>query len=195
MIPEKLYQQTAKDLLKVIDEGMGGSSFAFDDSRNTLKAYFQQNICSFSAAKSLTQMQHMTGLLSDAKDFTDFRNKCLDAGYQFNVNWLRTEYETFSSSAQMAAQWEQFIANGVETLEFTTVGDDKVRPAHALLDGLTLRIDSPAIKKIYPPLDWYCRCFMVPGIPERALSDTEAGRLAKEAVIIHCLKNMRHLIK
>lgn len=180
-IDDKLYKQTAKDLLKTIDEGLGGNSFSFEDGRNTLKAYFQQNICAFSAAKSLTEMNHMRSLLADATDFNDFRNKVFDAGYKFNINWLRTEYDTFTASAQMAQQWDSFIKNGVEALEFTTVGDDRVRPAHALLDGMTVRIDSPALKRIYPPLDWLCRCFMVPGIVSKAMGDDEAGRLAKDA--------------
>ncbi len=179
-IPNDLYKKTADDLLKALDEGLGGKSFDITDGRNTLKAYLQQNIAAFSAAKSLTQMNHMRSLMADAKDFTDFRNKCFDAGYQFNVNWLRTEYDTFTASAQMAQQWDQYRANGVEVFEFTTVGDDRVRPAHAALDGLTIRYDSPAIKRLWPPLDWACRCFMVPGIAERAMNDAQAGKVIND---------------
>ncbi|RXK57557.1 hypothetical protein ESA94_20375 [Lacibacter luteus] len=181
-IPKELFEQTSKDILKTIDEGLGGKAFDITDGRNTLKAYYQQNLSAFSAAKSYTEMLHMRSLMADAADFTDFRNKCLDAGIQFNQTWLKTEYETFTAAAQMGKQYDDFVKNGIDVLEFTTVGDDRVRPAHAELDGLTFRIDAPYVKQIWPPLDWACRCHLIPGIDAKITDDATAGRMVKDAV-------------
>lgn len=177
-----MYKQISSDLLKTIDEGLGGKAFGFEDGRNTLKAYYQQNICAFSAAKSLTEMNYMRGLLADSKDFTDFRNKVFDAGIQFNGTWLKTEYDTFTAAAQMGKQYDDFKKNGVDVLEFTTVGDDRVRPAHAELDGLTFRIDAPFVKKVWPPLDWNCRCHLIPGIDAKLTDDNKAVNTVNAAV-------------
>lgn len=188
-IPPELYKKVSGDLLKTIDEGLGGKSFGFEDGRNTLKAYYQQNICAFSAAKSLTEMNHMRSLLADSKDFIDFRNKCFDANIQFNAAWLKTEYDTFTAAAQMGNQYDSFIKNKVDVLEFTTVGDDHVRPSHAELDGFTFRIDAPFVKKIWPPLDWNCRCHLIPGIDAKISDENKAAIAVKAAVKNPLFKN------
>jgi SPP1 gp7 family putative phage head morphogenesis protein len=134
-------------------------------------------------------MDHMRGLMAEAKDFVDFRNQCLDAGYQFNINWLKTEYDTFSASAQMAQQWETMTAAGVEVFQFVTAGDDRVRPTHAELDGLTFTKVAAFIKRIWPPLDFNCRCGVIPGVHDRIADDETAGRLVKQNVKNPLFKN------
>ena len=172
--------------MEAMQQGLGGKGFAYEDPRNTLSAYLSENIHRFSAAKSLTEQQIFSKLLVDEegnpRSFTAFRNAVMDAGYEINITHLQTEYNTALASAQMAHKWQTFVANGNEVLQYSTVGDDRVRPEHAALYGLTLSIDSPVWNYIFPPNDWNCRCTVIPGVAEMVMDDSEAGKLGKENV-------------
>lgn len=44
---------------------------------------------------------------------------------------------------------------------YATVGDDRVRPEHAMLDGLMRPKSDPIWRKIWPPNGWGCRCQLI----------------------------------
>lgn len=45
--------------------------------------------------------------------------------------------------------------------EYVTVGDDRVRPEHAALEGLTMPKDDPRWQYLTPPISWNCRCALL----------------------------------
>ena len=187
-IPRALYEHTADRLMDAVFSGMGGNSFRYDDPNNNLTAYLRQNIYSFSAAKSLTEMKVINELLVDSsgkvRSKAAFMSEVSKAGILFNKTYLTTEYNTALQSATMAKKWNEFPDDAM--LQYSTVPDNKVRPWHAILDGKTYPKDSPIWTKIYPPMDWNCRCNVIPGVAARSLGKTsfhEINSLAEEARI------------
>lgn len=109
-IPTDLYEQCARDLIGSINQGLGGTSFDFTDSRNLLKSALTRNIYQFSAAKSLTELLEFRNLMYDKKTkeilpFYQFRALIAERGKPFNSVWLETEYDTALSSAISAHKW------------------------------------------------------------------------------------------
>ena len=45
---------------------------------------------------------------------------------------------------------------------YVTTGDDRVRPTHQALEGVTLPKDDPFWERFYPPNGWNCRCQAIP---------------------------------
>lgn len=188
-----LYRQTADSLLGALAQGLGGTGFEYEDARNTLKKYLEYNIHTFSAAKSLTELMVFRDLLTDQegnrRPFTGFRNAVMDAGYLFNNTYLQAENNNVTASAQMAFQWEQ-LQKTTDYIELSTVGDDRVRPQHAILDGFTAHITDPVWNKLWPPLDWECRCTAVPGLASNAGKMDGRGLAEKAAMPKYFQRNV-----
>lgn len=95
----------------------------------------------------------------ERKPFERFLNDVLAIDSTYNRNYLRAEYNFCQASADMAAKWEQIEADGDRyNLQYRTQHDDKVRPEHAALDGVTLPPSDPFWESYYPPNGWNCRC-------------------------------------
>ncbi len=78
----------------------------------------------------------------------------------YNINWLKTEYQHAIIASLAASKWVdiQKTKQALPYLQYDTAGDDKVRPEHAAMDGITLPVDDPFWKAFYPPNGWNCRC-------------------------------------
>ena len=95
----------------------------------------------------------------ERKPFERFLNDVQAIDSTYNKNYLRAEYNFCQASADMAAKWEQIEADGDRyNLQYRTQHDDKVRPEHAALDGVTLPPSDPFWESYYPPNGWNCRC-------------------------------------
>ena len=144
--------------------GKGFNEVDFETPDGVALTRLTRDVWQFSAAKNYQQMRDMTLALRDAdgnlREFSDFKQACADINAKFNNTWLRTEYDTAIASAQMSSKWQEFLKNEKEMpfLRYSTVGDERVRTEHALLDGIIRRITDAFWRTHYPPNGWKCRC-------------------------------------
>lgn len=111
---------------------------------------------------------------------------------QLGSPWrLKTIYETNLATAYAAGRYREQIENAEDQpyWMYVAVMDARTRPAHAAVNGKTLRYDDPFWSSFYPPNGWNCRCRV------RALSgerlerkgskvDPSAGKIVHEDVKI-----------
>lgn len=143
----------------------------------------------FSGMKTFHELNEAFPSLIDEngnrKPFEQFLNEVQSIDSTYNSNYLRAEYNFVQASAEMAAKWERFMQDGDRYyLQYRTAGDDKVRPEHAALNGVTLPPSDPFWEEFYPPNGWNCRCTVVQVRKSKysATDHDEAMELGNEAL-------------
>ena len=113
-----------------------------------------------------------------ASDFRTAVNQLTDtAGIdRLTAFELDTVFNTNVQKAYAAGRYEQMneesTAQALPYWQYWTVGDDRVRPAHAALDQFVAKSDDPVWHKIYPPCGFNCRCSVVPLLEDEALKQS-----------------------
>jgi len=162
---DAVYNKTATQLISAMNKGLGGTSFDDNDSRLALQNAFKANLEQFSYAKTLTQFHLFKDSMFNDKgqiqSFATVKKAVADIGEVFNKNYLAAEHQFVTQSAIMSHKWDTLDS---EYLEFTTVGDSRVRPEHKIFDKFTALKTDPIWRRLYTPLDWGCRCTVIPGI-------------------------------
>jgi SPP1 gp7 family putative phage head morphogenesis protein len=79
---------------------------------------------------------------------------------------VETVFRTNVHAAYNAGQFEEFqdpdVKRAFPLLKYRTVGDDRVREAHAELEGVILPADDPFWDHWWPPNGFNCRCSIEP---------------------------------
>lgn len=132
----------------------------------TMRQRLERSTWIFSGMKAIREMGEAFPLIVDEngerKPFERFLNDVRQIDSTYNEHYLRAEYEFATASAQMAAKWERYAQDGDRyDLQYRTAGDDRVRPEHAALDGITLPPSDSFWESYYPPNGWRCRCDVV----------------------------------
>ena len=150
----------------------------------SMRKKLEEDIFVFSGFKTYHQLKEASLLLRDdagnLKPFGQFYRDVAEIKDKYNRNWLRAEYNFATASAEMAAQWADYAREKKFTnLQYRTALDDKVRPEHAALEGVTLPQDDPFWNTAFPPNGWNCRCNVVPVLKEDyPVSNSEAAQLS-----------------
>jgi SPP1 gp7 family putative phage head morphogenesis protein len=168
-IDESMVDLVAQELMKAIERGFDKAPMVEYPGRpgEAMLAHLRENVYQFSAAKNYQQLRDLTSQLLDdqgqVRKFSAFQDVALQINAQYNQHWLRTEYDTALSGGEMAARWVQFDAekDDIPLLEYSTVGDARVRNEHRALDGITRSVDDAFWNTYYPPNGWNCRCTVV----------------------------------
>ena len=169
-----LIQQTADVLGAPLDDATIQYKIP-DEMMRSLR----EDVFVFSGFKTYHQLKEASELLLDeqgrVKSFNQFWRDVSAIREKYNRNWLHAEYNFAVASSQMAAKWaEQSADADICDLTYSTAGDDKVRPDHAALDGVTLPVEDPFWSYAYPPNGWNCRCNVIRSLKgTRPLSDSE----------------------
>lgn len=163
-----LFLYLSEDLLKAVRKGLKqqpsaeAKEFIYNAPDDVYTAAMEQNLFHFSAAKTLAEVQDLNQLYRESTNYNEFKKRAQAVTSAFNDKWQRTEYRTATQVAEAASQYRQLLAvkKTLPLWVYRTVGDDRVRPEHAALDGLTLSADDPKWHEIYPPNDWNDRCWV-----------------------------------
>jgi SPP1 gp7 family putative phage head morphogenesis protein len=78
---------------------------------------------------------------------------------------LETIFRTKTRQAYSAGRWASLQDPAIQEIlwgfQYSTVGDDRVRPEHAVLDEVVAPKDHPFWDKWWPPNGWNCRCEVI----------------------------------
>ena len=160
-IPESLYFAIADELKEGLYKGFGGSPSDFSGTDYALLEELRTNIYMFSAAKSYTQLKDMSGLLAETNTFAEFKKECLHKYEIYNVDYLKSEYNTAQASGDMAIKWDDISRNKdiLPMLQYQTASSD-VCPICKPLDKVTLPESDPFWETRYPPNHFNCMCIV-----------------------------------
>ncbi|MBY0244492.1 MAG: DUF935 family protein [Sphingobacteriaceae bacterium] len=187
-----LYLATANTLMQGVTDSFT-QNIKWGEPDNVMLAQLRTNIHAFSAAKCLSQNQAMAALIADetgqVKSFNQYRQDVAKITKLYNEQYLNAEYNTAIASAQSASNWLSHEQNGVEALQYTTAGDNKVRDQHAALDGKVAAINDVIWNTIYPPNAFNCRCHVVPAMLKDESAQTDLINATKKAKITPLFKN------
>lgn len=185
--PEHLADQAPQAFIHAHTEALTAGMKQVEMPR-AMRTRLEHSAWVFSGFKTLHEMNEAAPSLVDEngrrKTFERFLKDVQTVNRDYNVNYLRAEYNYATHAAQMAARWQQFEEEGDRyDLEYRTAGDERVRASHRELDGIALPPSDPFWDENYPPNGWGCRCTAVQvrarrHTPSESGSAMEAGRKA-----------------
>ena len=160
-----LAEQPAQDFINAHADALD-TSFQQVHMSDAMRQRLQRSNYIFSGFKTFHELNEATHALIDEngnrKPFEQFLNDVQKIDQTYNSNYLRAEYNFVHASATMAAKWEEFMQDGDRyNLQYRTARDNRVRPEHAALHGVTLPITDTFWQEYYPPNGWNCRCTVV----------------------------------
>lgn len=134
----------------------------------------EYNLFEFSASKTESRLAAMNDLLVDSttkqiRSFSNFKSECDKVMKDYNEQWLESEYNLSIAVGQTSAQYVRFLSekNTVTSfVQYQTVGDDKVRESHEILNGKIFNLNDKEAMKLWPPNGYGCRCEMLQYVGE-----------------------------
>lgn len=150
----------------------------------------EYNLFEFSANKTEARFAAAMNLLTDEKgnlrNYKDFEWAVMQETEDFNRKWLETEYNLSVAVGQNSAAYMRFMAEKdtvTPFVQYQTVGDDKVRPQHQVLDGKIFSLNDKEAMQLWPPNGYGCRCEMLQYVGDS--KNVTTGIAGKELMYLH----------
>lgn len=154
----------------LIDRALRGLRIDFEEALNILRNHNNfttererqqheilvaaiDNLIDFSAYEEMSMISELPEDV-DSECLSDYETLC----EQYNLIYAEAENEQVFFAAKMAAWWIAVSAESVVT--YMTQGDERVRPWHLSLEGVSYR-KSEFPPALIPPIEWGCRCYLV----------------------------------
>jgi len=97
---------------------------------------------------------------------------------------VRTQTAIAYAAGEDNADKDPFVDEILWGYEYVTVGDDRVRPNHVAMEGITLPKDDPFWDSNSPPNGFNCRCVRVRVFVDDEISRVEANAVDVDGVIV-----------
>ena len=154
----------------LIDRALRGLRIEFDEALNILRNHNNfttererqqheilvaaiDNLIDFAVAEEITMLNELPEYI-DEECLSDYETIC----EQYNLTYAEAENEQVFFAAKIAAWWLAVSAESVVT--YMTQGDERVRPWHLSLEGVSFR-KSEFPPELIPPIEWGCRCYLI----------------------------------
>ena len=169
-LDESQYLKIALLLISFVEIGFGDNLDELDKESEEYEVLngFINNVYIFAAAKSYQLVREILDIITikTIKNKSEFIIQGTKIYNKYNVDYLTTECDSAEYQAKGAKSWINF-KKGKKTkveqekfLRYLTKRDNKVRPEHALLDGIVKKIDDKFWDFYLPPNGWNCRCIV-----------------------------------
>ena len=160
-IEPDLFAHTFNQLEKALD--IFGSPEWGTPDRDFLEA-LRHSEAVFAAFKTHQQQKELHEQLTDdegkLKSFDQFRKDTEPIIQEYNVNWLRTEYDTAVRRARFAADWKRFEKDKdlYPNLKWLPSVSVNKREGHRVFYNRVWKADDPFWNTNYPGNLWNCKC-------------------------------------
>lgn len=161
-IDPDLFAHTFDSLSQGVEKGFGKVKHNIPDA--VFLNELRHNCMVFAAFKTHRQQNELHALLFDEygkkKGFDRFRKDTEKVLQDYNVNWLRTEYDTAVRRARFAADFRGYVANKdlYPNLEWLPSVSVNPREAHKIFYGTIRPVDDPFWNTNFPGNLWNCKC-------------------------------------
>ena len=162
IIDKDMLKQTAEHLQKAIMSGFGTSleDENIDPTNKEMLISLQKNVFVFSGFKTYQQLRAISDkLIGDdgkARSWSSFKKEVIKLDGEYNVQYLKAEYDLAMVSAQSCSQWIdiQKTKDTLPFLQFDATQDNRTTEICKGLDGIILPVDDPFWDSHFLPLHW-----------------------------------------
>jgi len=148
-LPTYLYLKTAKQLEEYLLKGFG---VVQNEMQQAKFSKMRRNIYYVSAAKTYTLVKELELQKED-------KVKAVSIATDFLGAYLFAEKDHTKQCAKAGKKWSKYDEKKTPPyLEYVTMKDNRVRPAHIYLDGIIKQKDDKFWDTFMPPNGWNCRC-------------------------------------